>query len=158
MAGRLAWILAGGAAIVAGMAVQGSNFIDFDDSRDGHSAVERKIERAAERERDARVSVVVDGERSAEIDADTVRALTEAVGELVEAEAELAIAETGDGAGEVAAAKGRRDEAKALVDDLKAKVAAQGKATAGRVENGPATRDRIREEVRDEVRAAIRNN
>lgn len=154
MAGRLAWILAGGAAIVGGMAFQGSNFIHLDDG-DGD-----EIRRAVEdvrpgAERDARVKVIVDGERHADVEAEAVKAMTSAVGRLVRAEAALAIAQAGDDPEEIAQATERRDRARALVDKLAADIERQAEAKSASA--GDPAKVRVRDVVRDEVRAAIRD-
>lgn len=135
MAGRLAWILAGGAAIAGGMAFQGSNFIDFDDDRD-------EIRRAAEDvrpevERDARVRVIVAGERGADVEAEAVKAMTAAVGRLVRAEAALAIAQAGDDREEIAQASERRDRARALVAKLEADIERQARGSSTRPAPAP---------------------
>lgn len=158
MAGRLPWILAGGAAIVGGMIVQDNDWFTFDDRR--HEARTEAREARDEAAREAgRLRVTVAGERKGEVDPETVRAMTEAVGDLVRTEAALALAEAGDDQAEIRAARERRDRAKALVDELKVDIerqaegAAADPAAAGR----DAARDAIRQQVRDEIREAVRN-
>jgi hypothetical protein len=156
MAGRLPWILAGGAAIVAGIAVQDSDWFSFEDKRHVERSEARETRAEADREA-RRLRVTVAGERNGEVDSETVRAMTKAVGDLVRTEAALALAEAGDDPAEIRAARERRDRAQALVDKLKADIERQAgeradPAAAGR----DAARDAIRQQVRDEVRAEVR--
>ena len=149
MAGRLAWVLAGGAAIVGGMAIQDGDMLSFD--RDD-SHIDREVDAAVDEatiERQGRSRIVIDGR--SEIDEETVRQMTEAVADLVKAEAALAAAQVGadDDPEELAGARAQRDEARARVDRLKAAMHARdGSAEA---------RAAIREQVRSEVREAVRN-
>lgn len=145
MAGRLPWILAGAAAIVGGMAIQDNDWFQFEDRRQ-----EERV--AADVARDVRIDA---GERRGEVDPETVRAMTKAVGELVRAEAALAIAEAGDNADEIRAARARRDGAKALVDKTNAEIRRQAAEPAE--EGSNAARDAIRQQVHEEVRAAVRD-
>lgn len=162
MAGRLAWILAGGAAIVGGMAIQGSSIIDFDSGEHEERVVKEAIAEAkAERIADRVVRTeVIDSEGGrAEADADRIESINDAVADLVKAEAALAVAQMGSNPNpeEVRLARVERDEAQARVDRLNREVseeAASGGVDAGR----DAVRDQIRDNVRQEVREAIRNN
>lgn len=166
MAGRLAWILAGGAAIVGGMAIQGSNFVDFQVGGDevrtvsqaiedvrAHEDVARIAEQEARREH-RRVTITVDGKRAETVDPETVRALTDAVASLVKAEAALAVAEISDRPAELKVATERRDEAQRLVDQLKTEV--QEQAESERAQSD-AERQAVRDRIRTEIREAIRN-
>ena len=154
MAGRLPWILAGAAAIVGGMIVQDREWISFDDRR--HE--ERITEAREARDEARRLKVTVAGEQRGEVDSETVRAMTKAVGELVRAEAALAIAEAGNNPEEVRAARARRDGAKALVDKTNDDIRRQAAEPAEPAEDGSnAAREAIRQQVREEVRSAVRN-
>ena len=151
MAGRAAWILAGGAAIVGGMVFQ-DDWFKFE-SREHDRAVaeaisEAKAERIEAREGRAQIVIDADGQR-VEADPAQVEALTNAVAMLVKADAALAVAEMGSKPepGEVAAARAIRDQARAQVDALKAQI------QAGKAEE--VTRDAVRERVREEVREAV---
>lgn len=151
MAGRLAWILAGGAAIVGGMAIQDGDMISFSDGR-----IDREIDREIDQARDEAASVrdsrriIVDA--SSESGRQAVRAMTDAVADLVKAEAALAAVQIGenDDPEEVAGARAARDRARAEVERLKTELEAR--------DGSQATRDEIRAQVRGEVREAVRNN
>lgn len=150
MAGRLAWILAGGAAVVGGMAIQDGH-IFWSESDDRH--IDREVDEAVDEARAERGErrIVIDGQQ-VDPDEAAVRAMTDAVADLVKAEAVLAAAQIGsdEDPEEVAAAQARRDRARAEVDRLKAELQARkGSAEA---------RQAIREQVRSEVREAVRNN
>ncbi|QIK96078.1 hypothetical protein G7076_06090 [Sphingomonas sp. HDW15A] len=91
MAGRLVWILAGGAAIVGGMAMQ-EDWIQFGSDHD--RVVEEAITEAKTDEGRILSAKIVDGDgRRIEASSDQVDALTNAVSRLVKAEAALAIVE-----------------------------------------------------------------
>jgi hypothetical protein len=152
MAGRLAWILAGGAAIVGGMIVQDREWISFDD----RSHEERVVKAREARSEAERLRVTVAGERDGEVDPESVRAMTRAVGDLVRTEAALALAEAGDDQAEIGAARERRDRAKARVDELKAEIQRQAGDSADEGREA-AIRDTVRQEIRDGVRDAVRN-
>lgn len=161
MAGRLPWILAGGAAIIAGIAVQDSDWFSFEDKRHAERVEAREARIDADREARRREVTGV-GERKGEVDPETVRAMTGAVGDLVRTEAALALAEAGDDPAEIRAARERRDRAKALVDQLKADIQRQAgesadPAAAGRDAARAAIRQQVNENVRAEVREAVRN-
>ena len=151
MAGRLAWILAGGAAIVGGMAIQDGNMFSFgpDDRQIDREIDEAVSEARAEREDGRAARIVVPGEGGEEA---AVRAMTEAVSDLVRAEAALAAVQIGSGEdpAEVARARAERDRARVEVDRLKALLQAQ--------DGSEEARRAIREQVRSEVREAVRNN
>lgn len=163
MAGRLAWILAGGAAIVGGMAIQDGDMFSFSDER----RIDRKVDREVDQEVDEAIAeakegrIVIDG-RSV-TDRQAVRAMTGAVADLVKAEAALAAAQIGDedDPAEVAGARAQRDRARAEVERLKAELEARDAARA--VDDGSqaardAIREQVRSQVRTEVREAVRNN
>ena len=150
MAGRLAWVLAGGAAIIGGMAIQDGDMFYFD-GRDRQ--VDRQIDEAIDEAREVREDrsrIVVAGGSQSEKEA--VRAMTEAVGDLVKAEAALAAAQMGadEDPQEVAGARAQRDEARARVERLKAAIEVR--------DGSEEARAAIREQVRSEVREAVRNN
>ena len=153
MAGRLPWILAGAAAIVGGMLVQDNDWFSFEDRRH-----EERVEKAREAKAEAgRLRVTVAGEQRGEVDPETVRAMTEAVGDLVRTEAALALAEAGDEPAEIRAARERRDRARALVDKLKADIERQaGEAADPAAAGRDAARDAIRQQVQENVRAEVR--
>ena len=154
MAGRLAWVIAGGAAVVGGMAIQDGHIFSF-------SPDERHIDRAVDSAVDGAVDGAIDGREDRRIGIDgqqgepdeaAVRAMTDAVADLVKAEAVLAAAQIGsdEDPDEVSAAQAQRDRARAEVDRLKAELQARkGSAEA---------RQAIRDQVRSEVREAVRNN
>lgn len=149
MAGRLAWIIAGGAAVVGGMAIQDGDFFSFKDDRHIDREVDKAIDEASEVHRDS-ARIVVAG-RPGPDDA-AVEAMTDAVGKLVKAEAALAAAQIGPNTdpAEVAGARAVRDQARGEVERLKAEMAAR--------DGSLAARDAVREQVRREVREAVRNN
>ncbi|HET9355579.1 MAG TPA: hypothetical protein VFO42_05385 [Sphingomicrobium sp.] len=149
MAGRLAWIIAGGAAVVGGMAIQDGDFFSFKDERHVDREIDEAIDEATEVRRDS-ARIVVAG-RAGSDDA-AVAAMTDAVGNLVKAEAALAAAQIGPNTDpeEVQVARARRDEARGEVERLKAEMAAR--------DGSLAARDAVREQVRREVREAVRNN
>lgn len=152
MAGRLAWVLAGGAAIVGGMMIQDGDMFSFEDDRQ----IDRKVDREVDREVDTAIAearavrgetrIVVDGRPVS--DRQAVRAMTDAVAGLVKAEAALAAAQIGDNddPDEVAGARAQRDRARAEVERLKAQLEER--------EGNEAVRDQVRSEVRE----AVRNN
>ena len=156
MAGRFAYMLIAGGAVVGGMIFQGD--IDlFGDSdqrvasqvtvdRD-EDAVDRVIDRVADK------MVVVDGDgETADIDPATKRALAEAVAELVRAEGSLIAAKLDDDMPDAAIkqAEQRRDLAKQAVDRLADNAKAE---TRG---NRDALKQNMRDEVRDGAREAVR--
>ena len=149
MAGRLAWVLAGGAAIIGGMAIQDGDMF-FSKADDSH--VDREIDAAVDEARvvrEGRSRIVINGHPQSD---EAVRAMTEAVGNLVKAEAALAAAQIGsdDNPEEVAGARAQRDEARARVERLKNAIEAR--------DGSQEARAAIREQVRSEVREAVRNN
>jgi hypothetical protein len=157
MAGRFAYFLVGGAAIVTGMIVQGD--IDLGSDHQGHNRIvkvssggdgeiDRTVDRIVDRATD---KIVIDGDdgRVFATDPATKRALAEAVKELVRAEASLIAARMDDDmpAAAINQAEQRRDLAKQAVD----RIANDAKAdTRG-------NRDALRQNIRDEVRGAVRN-
>lgn len=155
MAGRLAWILAGGAAIVGGMVIQDGDMFSFSDERIDRE-VDREIDQEIDQARDEAAAVragrriVIDARSGS--DRQAVRAMTDAVADLVKAEAALAAAQIGgdENAEEVAGARAARDRARAEVERLKAELEER--------DGSQAARDAIREQVRSEVREAVRNN
>ena len=160
MAGRLAWVLAGGAAIVGGMMIQDGDMFSFSDERQIDRQIDREVDHEVDQEVDEAIAeataapdgrrIIVDG-RSA-TDREAVRAMTDAVAELVKAETALAAAQIGDNddPAEVAGARAQRDRARAEVERLKAQIEAK--------DGSEAARAAIREQVRGEVREAVRNN
>lgn len=164
MAGRLAWIIAGGAAVIGGMAIQDGDMFSFADDRQ----IDRQVDREVDQEVDEAIAearegrrIVVDGRPAS--DQQAVRAMTDAVADLVKAEAALAASQIGDNddPAEVAAARAQRDRARAEIERLKAELEARSAARA--VDDGSqaardAIREQVRSQVRTEVREAVRNN
>jgi len=151
MAGRLAWIVAGGAAIVGGMVFQ-DDWFKFE-SREHDRVVQEAIADAKADKAGFVSARIVDGNgRRIEAEPEEVKALTDAVAMLVKAEAALAIAEMGSSPepGEVEAARAQRDAARAQVDTLKAQVQAR--------KNAAETQDAVKERVRQEVHEAVRGS
>lgn len=150
MAGRLAWILAGGAAVVGGMAIQDGHIFSFSPD-DRH--IDRKVDEAVDEARAERADrrVVIDGQ-PVDPDEAAVRAMTDAVADLVKAEAALAAAQIGsdDDPAEIAGARAQRDRARAEVERLKVEMQDR--------DGSAETRRAIRDQVRSEVREAVRNN
>ena len=160
MAGRIAYFLIAGAAIVGGMALQGD--INFNDehsgdriaravTEDGDVAIDRKVDRAVDRRIDGRVDRRVDRKVDRETvtrDPATRHALSEAVGELVRAEGSLISLKLDDQIppSVIKQAEQRRDFAKEAVERL-----ADDARTGSRDE-----RDAIRENLRDVIREAVR--
>lgn len=156
MAGRIAWILAGGAAIVGGMLMQDRIMLGWDD------------EPRVERHRDAKIDPSVDvdsivndviddqtdrltvvGEDGATIDAtpELKKQMARAVAELVKAEAALAVADFRDQPrDQLRVARDRRDQAERRVDQL-------ARLLKDR-EQRETVRDR-KHEIRDRVRSEI---
>jgi hypothetical protein len=165
MAGRFAWILAGGVAVLAGMAYQFDAFDDneretrvevrsdtprglADDRIDG--LVERIVEQKLS---EARV-VDADGEPVA-VDSAAMRTLASAVTELVKAETALALLSVDGEPSDAArtAAERRIEAAQARVDAIGEQIETATDRD-GRVRD--AQRQRIRDEIREEVRTAVR--
>ena len=155
MAGRLAWIIAGGAAVVGGWAIQDGVNFSFDGDREQEEAIQEAIDEVR-REPGINAKVVVPGERRDSKQADTVEAFTDAVADLVKAETALASArlDQEDDPEGFKAAEVRRDQARVRVEQLRAEIEAIGEPASARAE----TRDAVREAVRTEARDAIRNN
>ena len=151
MAGRLAWILAGGAAIVGGMVFQ-DDWFKFESREHDREVQEAIAEAKAERTGIVSARIVDGNGQRIEAEPEEVKALTDAVAMLVKAEAALAVAEMGSNPepGEVAAAKAQRDAARAQVDALKAQIKAR--------ESAQATSEAVREQVRKDVREAIQGS
>lgn len=151
MAGRLAWIIAGGAAVVGGWAIQDGVNFSFSDDRARDRAIDEAIDEVR-REPGINAKVVVPGERRGTQQAETVEAFTDAVADLVKAETALAAARLdreGDPEG-FRAAEERRDKARVLVEELRAEIERLGEPEV--------SREAVRESVRAEVRDAVRNN
>jgi len=154
MAGRLVYLLIGGAAVVGGMFVQG-------DLGDNGDEVDREVARVATIAQNIGVNWSVDSKIDAvgvsdgdevAIDATRKRALSEAVAELVRAEGSLITARLDDEMPTaVRQAEQRRDAARQAVDRLAEDVRAE---TRG---NRDALRQNIRDDVREGVRSAIRS-
>ena len=167
MAGRFAWIMAGGAAILAGMAFQGDLFdgdgdgdkrpsvtIQHDgDRKDGD--VESRVERIVE-EKIANAPVVDGDGEPIEVSRVVREELASAVTEKIKAEAALALLtmKSEPSADNVAAAEARVTAADARVDAIEARLDA---AKDARDSVDAAERERIRAEVRDAVRDAVKN-
>jgi hypothetical protein len=149
MAGRIAYLMVAGSAIVGGMYFQGD--LDFDGDRDRRSVT---VHESRDRDIDRRIDRIVDREtrrasRGGEtVDAATKRALAEAVAELVRAEGSL-VAIKLDGnipAEAIKQAEHRRNLARQAVDRISDEVKVQSRGD----------RDELRQTIRDEVRAAVR--
>ncbi len=167
MAGRFAWIMAGGAAILAGMAFQGDLFDDEGSRNSGakvtvhHDGPAKDDDVAARVERKVEESIadaeVTDGEgRTIELSRVVREELAEAVTEVVKAEAALAMLKI-KGApvkDEIPAAELRVAEAKARMDALEKRIEAERDASETARD---AERERIRAEIRAEVRDAMTN-
>lgn len=135
--GRFGYIAVAGAALVAGMIVQGD--INLGSDHDG---------------RDRTVEIISGGDgQSGEIDRATKRALAQAVKELVRAEGSLIAARMDDDmpAAAIKQAERRRDLAKQAVDRIAADAKAESRG------NRDALRHNIRDEVREGVRDAVRS-
>lgn len=160
MAGRIAWILAGGAAVVGGMMMQDRVMFGWDD------------EPRAERQRDAKMEARVDvgsivneviddqtdrltvvGKDGAAIDAtpQLKKQMAQAVAELVKAEAALAVADFRDQPrDQIRAARDRRDLAERRVDQLARQLKdREQRETVG--DRKHEIRDRVRSEIRDSL-------
>jgi len=165
MAGRFAYLLIGGVAVVGGMFFQG-------DLRFDREGAEREVTRAVERTVDEKVESTVDRtvDRSVEREADRIvvtgedrqagptdpairRALSAAVAELVRAEGSLITLRLDDEIPPAAIkqAEQRRDAARQAVDRL------ADAARADTRENRDALRENIRDEIREGVRDAVRS-
>lgn len=166
MAGRLAWILAGGAAIVAGMAFQGNVFDEIGDeprvvvrSGDSKSLSNEKVDGLVERiveEKIAEAQVIDKDGEPVEVDSAVMKQLAAAATELVKAEAALAILTIGKEPSEEA-----RKVAERRIEAAQTRVDALGKQieTAGDRQGiqRDTQRERIRNEIREEVRSAMRD-
>lgn len=165
MAGRFAWIMAGGAAILAGMAFQGDLFDGDGDHRpkitierdaDGDGRPEKsRIEQAVE-EKIANAPVVDDEGRRIEVSRVVREELAAAVTEKVKSEAALALLEVKGNppADEIAAAKARIAAADARVEAIEARLDAAKEARSA-ADSGE--RQKIRDDVRTAVREGIGN-
>jgi len=161
MAGRFAYFLIGGVAVVGGMVLQG----DLNFAADGaEHEVARMVDRSVDRTVDGSVDritgretdrIVISGEtgETAAADAATKRALSEAVAELVRAEAGLITLRLDDQipAAVVKRAEQRRDLARQAVDRLADDARSEPR------DDRDALRQTIRDEVRESVRAAVRS-
>ena len=159
MAGRLRYFLIGGAAIFAGMVVQGD--VDLEDELDDHQTV--RIESADRGDFDSRIDRIVDrathgidsrGEDDRPIEQNpAIRAqMIGAISEMIRAEVSLAKAEKDKDLPKSALeqAQKRRDAAKLAVDRL----ADEAKAVSR--DDREEIRDNLRDEVRDAVRDGVR--
>ena len=159
--GRIGAVLIAGAAIVAGMVVQGD--VNIGDEIGDHDSV--RVERADRGERDLgrRVDRIVDratrgidsrGDDDVPIEQNPVirRQMVGAIAELLRAEASLAMAKSDEHlpAAALKQAEHRRDLAHQAVDRL----ADEAKAVSR--DDREEIRDNIREEVRDAVRDGVR--
>lgn len=154
--GRIGAVLIAGAALFAGMVVQGDVDIDDDD------VVVHRVERAdrGERNFDRRVDRIIDratrgidsrGADDKPIEQNPVirRQMAGAIAEYLRAEASLAIAQNDKNLPKAALAQAeqRRDAARVAVDRLADEARAVSRDD----------RDEIRENLRDEVRDAVRD-
>lgn len=163
MAGRFAYLMMAGAAVVGGMFLQGDIKFNADA---GEIAVAQaliggdkvRIEREVDRQVDREVDRIVDRETkdvvrveqriSARDDAATKRALSDAIAELVRAEGSLITARLDDEtpSGVIKQAEERRNAARETVDRLAEEAKAESRGDRG------ALRENIRATVRDAVR------
>ncbi len=156
--GRIGAFMVAGAAIFAGMVVQGD--VDIDDEIGDHDSA--RVERSDRGERDfgRRIDRIVDrathnidsrGDDDVPIERNPVirRQMVSAIAELLRAEASLAMAQSDDKLPKAALtqAEQRRDAAKLAVDRL----ADEAKAVSR------DDREEIRENLRDEIRDAVRD-
>ena len=160
MAGRFGYFMIGGAAIVAGMAVQGD--LDFGDdevvvhraekSDRGDRKLDRRIDRIVDRAT-AEIDVRDGDGRAIETDPAMRRALVGAVAELVRAEVSLATTKRDEDLPDaaVAQAEQRRDRARQAVERL------ADDARANSRSERDTLRQTIRDDVRETVREAVRN-
>lgn len=154
--GRLGALLVGGAALFAGMVVQGDVDLDDDD------VVVHRVEKGDRNERDIdrRVDRIIDratrgidsrGDDDQPIEQNPVtrRAMAGTIAEYLRAEASLAVAQNDKNLPKAALAQAerRRDAAREAVDRL----ADEAKAVSR------DDRDEIRDNLRDEVRDAVRD-
>jgi hypothetical protein len=157
MAGRFAYFLIAGGAIVGGMVLQGD--ISFDD-HDADIEVAQALLSGNEREIDRKVDRIIDREthnmtvrhevdQPGAIDAANKRALSAAVAELVRAEGSLITAKLNDDmpAAAIKQAEERRDAARQAVERLSADVKSESRGN----------RDALRQNIRDTVRDAVRS-
>lgn len=156
MAGRVAYFVMAGAALIGGMFMQGD--LKFGDHRDDFEIakaviggddreIDRTVARIVDRETE---SAVVRGEAEAEdIDPAAKAALTQAVAELVRAEGSLITARMDDDmpAEAIKQAEQRRDFARQAVERLSDDVKAESRGN----------RAALRANIRDSVRTAVRN-
>jgi len=160
MTGRFAHFLVAGAALFAGMVVQGD--VDISEEIGDDGAVVHRIERAdrGDRDIDRRIDRIIDratrgidsrGEDNQPIEQNPVirRQMAGAIAEYLRAEVSLATAKGDDKLPKAALdqAEQRRDAARLAVDRL----ADEAKAVSR------DDRDEIRENLRDEVRDAVRD-
>lgn len=163
MAGRIAWILAGGAAIVGGMVMQDKILTGDDPVRHVERKVDREVERATDRKVSSAVDrvideqtdrlTVVDGDgQQVDASAEDKKALVAAVAELVKAEAALALADIRDRPrADMRSARDRRDAAERKVDLLAARI-----KDAERRESVEDQKHEVRDRIRSEFRDAVR--
>lgn len=161
MAGRFAYFLIAGGAIIGGMFAQGD--LSFDDDRAEHAARpalldrdDRKFDRAVDRivERGASKMVIRSDEgQTVEADPAMKRALAAAIAELVRAEGSLITARLDDEmpAAVIEQAERRRNAARQAVERISEDAKAETRA------NRDAVRQRLRDEVREGVRDAVRS-
>lgn len=156
MAGRFAYFLIAGGALVGGAALQGD--INFN-ARDGDvevaqavlsgdkGQIDRKVDRIIDRET-PNMAVNRDGNDQA-LDPAAKRALSAAVAELVRAEGSLISAKLDDAmpAAAIKQAEERRNAARGAVERLSADAKAESRG------NRDALRENIRATVRDAVRS-----
>lgn len=160
MAGRFGSFLVAGAAIFAGMVVQGDIDLDDEDvvvhrtvsSDRGDRDIDRRIDRIVDRAT-REIDVRVGDDKAIESDPATRSALIGAVAELVRAEVSLAAAQRDDALPEAAVeqAQQRSDLARQTVDRI------ANEARSNTRDDRDAVRQNIRDEVRESVREAVRN-
>jgi len=155
MAGRFGYLLIGGAALFAGMVVQGD--IDFHDddvvihrsvkSDRAEPDIDRRIDRIVDR---ATEKIEIRGENGRNaVETPTEGTLAAAIAELVRAEGSLITARMDDDlpASTIKQIEQRRDAARQDVDRIAKDVRARSRDD----------RDALRQEIRDDVRETIRD-
>lgn len=157
MAGRIAWILAGGAAVVGGMMMQDRVMFGWDDheprvERHAEVKVGSIVDDVIDSQTD-RLTVVTDDGAAVDVPPEVKRQMAQAVADLVRAEAALAVADVRDQPrDQMRAARDRRDAARDRVD----KLAEQIEDREQREDVRDSKRE-IRDKIRSEIRDALRN-
>jgi Asp-tRNA(Asn)/Glu-tRNA(Gln) amidotransferase A subunit family amidase len=157
VAGRIAWILAGGAAIIGGMMMQDRLMFGWGD--DGprtprHSEVEvGSIVNEVIGAQTDRLTVVSDDGAGIDVPPEVKRKMAQAVADLVKAEAALAVADLRDQPrDQLEALRDRRAAARDRVDQLADQIKDEEQREGVR-DSKHEIRDQIRSEIRDALRS-----